>query len=383
VFGYAAARFRGAPVPAGLTAALVLLGAGGIVYGLAARLAAGRRVRRTEAEFRRAFRSGPDPMTITELRTGRFLDVNESFERFFGYTRAEAVGRTSVELGFWPIAEDRARFLAELERAGSVRDFPLQRITRGGARVTSLISAERVTLGGVPCIIAAERNITAREEFARRLIGAQEAERRRIASELHDSVGQHLLLVRNRAQLVAEAELPPAAAAHVAAIRDLAAQAIAEVRQISHDLRPHQLDHLGLTRALQALCAAAAGSAEMELAYGIDEVDDLFAADDATHLYRIVQESLNNIFKHSAARAAWVRLERSGATARLTVEDDGRGFLVPSGAGPAGGLGLGNIAERARILGGVLRIDSAPGRGTVVTLTLSPPPAPLPDPRRA
>ncbi|HZZ58950.1 MAG TPA: ATP-binding protein, partial [Opitutaceae bacterium] len=134
---------------------------------------------------------------------------------------------------------------------------------------------------------------------------------------------------------------------------------------------------------LQALCAAAAGSAEMELAYGIDEVDDLFAADDATHLYRIVQESLNNIFKHSAARAAWVRLERSGATARLTVEDDGRGFLVPSGAGPAGGLGLGNIAERARILGGVLRIDSAPGRGTVVTLTLSPPPAPLPDPRRA
>ncbi|HEY3756436.1 MAG TPA: PAS domain-containing sensor histidine kinase [Opitutaceae bacterium] len=330
-------------------------------------------LRESEEKFSRAFQSGPDPMAITVLATGRFLDVNESFERLLGYPRAEALARTSFELGFWPIPADRARFIGELERTGSVRDFIIHRFNRRGERVTSLINAEGVTLRGVRCIISAERNITAREEFTRRLIAAQETERRRISAELHDSVGQHLLLVRNRAQLLIEAPGIGGFQAQAEAIRDLASHAIAEVREISHDLRPYQLDQLGLTRALQALCAAAAGSADLSLDYQIDDVDDLFTPENATHLYRIVQESLNNVFKHARARRVSVKVERDVAAVRLSVADDGRGFSVGAKSEPAAaGLGLSNIEERAHILGGTLRIDSEPNRGTLLSLTLPP-----------
>ena len=219
---------------------------------------------------------------------------------------------------------------------------------------------------------AAERERRAKEDFTRRLIESQEVERRRIAGELHDSLGQDLLLIANRLQLaLGKPEVPPALCAELEGIGALAAQAVAEVRRISHALRPPQLDHLGLTRALRAMLDSVARTAGFRLSCRVEDIDGVYPAELEANWYRILQEGLNNnILKHARARNVDVVLEHDVRAIRLIVADDGRGF-VPTDA--ADGIGLRNIAERARILGGELRIDSAPETGTRLEIT-----APLP-----
>jgi len=257
------------------------------------------------------------------------------------------------------------------------------------------LSAEGIKLAGTDCIVSVVHDITdrkhaeneharalererrARDEFTKRLIASQEAEQRRIAGELHDSLGQNLLLIKNRAQLALGAhDLPAHLGGAFESIQDMATRAISEVRQISHDLRPYQLDQLGFTRALEALIDSAARNTGFPFVRKLDAVDDVLAGDAATNLYRIVQESLNNILNHAKAHQAQITLERDVRDLRLCIEDDGCGF-TPGATMPQrqeGGFGLRGIAERARILQAELRIDSAPGRGTRIELTI-----PLPE----
>jgi PAS domain S-box-containing protein len=344
-------------------------------------------LRESEEKFSKAFRSAPDAMAIAEFDSGRYLEVNEGFTRLFGYTRHEVIGHTSVELGIWRTTADRELFLARLRASGAVRELEIVSATRSGTPLTYVISAECMMLGGLRCIVstthditdrkraetdrthALEREAQARQEFTRRLLAAQEAERRRIAGELHDSLGQNLLLLKNRAQLALdEGDVPATLRWQFESFRDLAGQAIAEVRQISYDLHPYQLDQLGLTRALDGMIAGAVRNTGFPFERRLDDVDDLFPPEAATHLFRIVQEAVNNVLKHARARSARILLERDVHEVHLLVEDDGGGF-TPVG-GPLPGLGLRNIAERVRIIGGRLQIDSAPGRGTRIDVVI-------------
>jgi signal transduction histidine kinase len=188
---------------------------------------------------------------------------------------------------------------------------------------------------------------------------------------LHDSLGQNLLLIKNRAQLaLAGIKVPASLREQLDGISQLASQSIAEARQISHDLHPHQLDHLGLTRALEAMMDSAAGSSGIAFASQLDNVDALFPKDAAMNLYRVVQESLNNILKHSSARHARLQLERDIHEVQLRIEDDGCGFKVTEPVNGGKGMGLKNIVERVRILGGKLKLESEPGRGTSLAVTI-------------
>jgi PAS domain S-box-containing protein len=208
----------------------------------------------------------------------------------------------------------------------------------------------------------------ARAEYTVQLIAAQEAERTRIAGELHDSLGQNLLLIKNRAQLaLLEKKSSGKILEQLKTISELATQSIAEARQISYDLHPYQLDHLGLTRAIEMLVTNAAQASGIIFDHRLEMVDDLFPGAAATNLYRITQESLSNILKHSRAKKVRLRLERDVREVQLLIQDDGCGF-DPAAAGR--GLGLKNIAERVRILGGQLKFDSQPGRGSRIEVTI-------------
>jgi signal transduction histidine kinase/ligand-binding sensor domain-containing protein len=222
-------------------------------------------------------------------------------------------------------------------------------------------------------IARVERARRAQEEFSRQLIASQEGERKRIAAELHDSIGQDLLIIKNRAALgLRLLDDPARAREQIEQIAGTASQSIREVRQIAYNLRPYQLDEIGLTQALEELVERVAGSCPARLDSSIDYVDDLFPADSAINLYRVVQEAINNVLKHSGASAARVTVRRSASELEVTVEDDGRGFTPGTREGGAArrGLGLVGLAERARILGGKLVVRSAPGRGTTVRLTI-------------
>jgi PAS domain S-box-containing protein len=346
-------------------------------------------LRESEEKFSKAFRSGPDAMVITEMESGLFLEINDGFERLFGFPRAAVLGRSAVEIGVWRDPAKRQHFVELVRTQHAVRDLEVENFNVRGELVICLLSAESMVLGGKTCIVSvihditdrqrvAERERQAHEEFTRRLIASQEAERRRIAGELHDSLGQNLLLIKNRAQLaLATVAVPPDSRWQLEGIHDLATQAITEVRQISHDLRPYQLDQLGFTRALESMIDSTARNTGFQITRKLDAVDDLFTPEAATNLYRIVQESLNNILRHSRASHGGITLERDVRHVRLEIADDGRGFhpgATPVTPRKEGGFGLRNMAERVRILGGTLVIDSAPDRGTRLEVTI-----PLPE----
>lgn len=215
---------------------------------------------------------------------------------------------------------------------------------------------------------AIAREQKALKDFAQRLIESQESERRRIAGELHDSLGQNLSIIKNRTHLaLTEKSTPSETRTQLEAINDLVSQAIVEVRQISRDLHPYQINHLGLTRAIEAMINATAEASEIKFQSKLDVVDECFPPDAAVNLYRVVQESLNNILKHSGAKQARIELERDVHEIQLRIEDDGCGFDVKS---EKAGLGLRNMAERVRILHGELKIDSEPNQGARIRVNI-------------
>jgi ligand-binding sensor domain-containing protein/two-component sensor histidine kinase len=204
--------------------------------------------------------------------------------------------------------------------------------------------------------------------FAQRLIHSQEEERRRIAAELHDSIGQNLLVIKNRALFgLRDSESQSHRAEQLEEISKTATQSIQEVREISQNLRPYQIESLGLTKAVAGMVAKVSSASGLPCAVELEPVDGLLAPDSEIHLYRIVQELLNNVIKHSDASEVRVRLRSQMPSLILTIEDDGRGFDYDEVFGrPARehGFGLADIAERVRILGGELECLSRPEKGT-------------------
>lgn len=321
----------------------------------------------SEERFSAAFRVSPVAIIMVDVTTRAIIDVNAAVLQTFRCTREQLIGHTALELGLWVDLADREYLLAALRANQVVRDHKVQARTLQGNLITVLLSAERMELSGHPAMLVAVHDITAREQaeareraahevFTHRLIAAQESDRRRIAGELHDSLGQNLLLIKNRAQLaLMRPGLDADTRNSLESVLDMASEAIAEARRISHDLRPYQVDQLGLTRALEAMIDTARQNTGFPFERKLDPVDDLFSRDEAIHFYRIVQESLTNILKHSRASAAHILLERDLHDLRLIIEDNGRGCgdAMSESAKPAG-LGLRNIVERARILGGTV-----------------------------
>jgi len=349
-------------------------------------------LQKSEARYRLLAENIGDVIWTLDL-AGNVTYVSPSVERLLGYAPEEAV-RMSLEQLLTPASAAKLRQLIGEIVAAAAAGGPiaagrveLENIDRNGARkwaenTYELLHGPGGELVGILGVCrdmterrAAEavreralvREQEARREFTRKLIASQEEERRRIASELHDSLGQNLLLIKNRAQLALAQPGSPAdgLGERMQGIAELASQAIAEVRQISHDLRPYQLDQLGLTRALQAMIDQAAESTAIVFKCRLENVDADLRGDDATELYRVVQEALNNILKHSGASQVRIELERDVHHVRLWIEDNGHGFDDRARAvtGVAGGFGLQNIAERVNILGGTFTVESAPGAG--------------------
>jgi len=215
----------------------------------------------------------------------------------------------------------------------------------------------------------------AQEEFSRRLIATQEAERKRIASELHDGLGQDLLIIKNELQQFTNSFLGQGQSSNgLSELSDLAQEAINEVREISSNLHPHQLDRLGLKKALVAMINKIAQSAALQIDWDIDEVSGFFSKEAEINIFRLVQEGLNNIVKHAAATAATIQINKLATKIEIFVADNGIGFdadLYSASPAMQKGFGLSGMAERTRILHGEFSIDSAPGKGTRLRISIS------------
>jgi len=208
-------------------------------------------------------------------------------------------------------------------------------------------------------------------DFSRQLIQSQEAERKRIAAGLHDSLGQNLLIVNNEIQLLASEhdELEPEISPILSGVKE----SINEVREISYNLHPHLLDRLGLNKALESVINKISKASGIKIEYELNEIEQLLAKEKQIHFYRIVQEALNNIVKHAQADKAYIKIEKKRKYVYVTIKDNGNGFDVKKAKAEnhsKDGFGLANMKERARLIGGQLRIVSKEGHGTRVEIKL-------------
>jgi PAS domain S-box-containing protein len=248
----------------------------------------------------------------------------------------------------------------ELTLPGGLRHFETRFVRAGDDRVLSIV--RDVT----DWKRATERN----RDLAGRLIASQEAERHRIARELHDDVSQQLALV--------SMSLDRLSLSHVSGpepFREVRAQIVdiaADLHSLSHELHPSKLQALGLVESLTSLCRDVAKQSGVHVAFVHEHVPSALDPAVALCLYRIVQEALHNVARHSGAREADVRLRHEDHSLILHVTDSGVGF--DSEKADRGGLGLVSMRERAALLNGQLELYAFPGRGTriVVRLPLNP-----------
>jgi PAS domain S-box-containing protein len=204
------------------------------------------------------------------------------------------------------------------------------------------------------------------------LIDLQDEERRRIAAELHDSIGQSLVIIKHRAMIcLRDSTGSDRMLGQLEEISSTATAAIDELHEIAHNLRPYELDRLGLVRAVETMVSKLSSSMAIRLHADIDRIDGLLSPAAETSVYRIIQEGLNNVIKHADAREATVKIRKMENRLVISVEDNGQGITVRHrDSDHRSGFGLAGIAERARMLGGTCVIESLPEKGTTLIVRI-------------
>lgn len=204
------------------------------------------------------------------------------------------------------------------------------------------------------------------QRLSRELIASQENERRRVARELHDDVGQQLALLSIELEQLRHGA-PASLAERLGTVAARANDVAVGVHGLARELHPARLETLGLPAALRALGDEVRARHRLDVDVALVDWPDDVAADAALTLYRVAQEALQNAIKHAGATSVTIELAATPRALALTLSDDGRGFATDR---PAAGIGLAGMAERVALVDGRLAIDSAPGRGTTIRVTL-------------
>ena len=202
-----------------------------------------------------------------------------------------------------------------------------------------------------------------------RLVNAQEDERVRVGRELHDELGQLLTSILHFSRRL-EHDLSGEDAQRTGQIISVAERALAGIRSLARALRPVELDHLGLVSAVRRLAYDIEDRQGLHIAVRAEGLEERLPSDLETAAYRVIQEAITNVVRHSGATDVDVELTRRGDELFVAVQDNGGGFdpVAVSRAGEAGGVGLIGMLERARLVEGEVRIESAPGQGTLVRM---------------
>jgi PAS domain S-box-containing protein len=343
--------------------------------------AALRALRESEERYRRLVETCPDAITLTDLRA-RLVTVNEQAAHLHGFASTEemlASGLTAFDL-IAPEDRDRASINAQKTlNEGSVRGVRYTLLRRDGSRLPVELSASLLLDGeGEPHgFIGVVRDMTEQQELVAakqalnlRLLTAQEAERLRLARELHDGVGQMLAILGMEADwLLGHVEEGGEVHRVATRLREKVAETLASVRQMSYALRPAVLDDLGVGCALETLIEEINHHGAVHCEGHCEDVPNV-PPEVATAIYRIAQEALSNVLRHAGATRAWLRLAPQDRLLRLTVEDDGRGISPEQLRSPRS-LGLANMRARAVQLGGTLEIEARAPRGTRVLAEIS------------
>jgi PAS domain S-box-containing protein len=337
-------------------------------------------LRRKKEELDKFFSMNLDLLCIADTE-GYFLRLNPAWEKTLGFGLAELMSKPFLELVHPEDVAATRKVIRTLSDGGQILDFTNRYRRKDGIYRQMMWSA--AAAGDL--IYAAARDVTERIEaeaairererelqsLTGRLILGQEAERRRLARELHDDLSQRLAAL---AIEVGKLEMhvedgKKTILQHLRGLRDQTIRIAADVHNLSRRLHPSILEDLGLTKAVEAECNRFSIQEGIEVTFNADNIPEVLPKDVSLSIYRIIQESLNNIAKHACARRAAVCLSASDSALQLSIRDDGVGF-DPAEVRKKPGLGLSSIRERVRIVNGKHRITSEPEKGTIIDVTV-------------
>jgi PAS domain S-box-containing protein len=348
-----------------------------VVNDLTERHEAERIVEASEKRYREIVETANEGICKVDA-SNRIRLVNRAFTRLVGRSEEELLGASFEDLVLpEDIDDERSIFNRREAGRGSVRE---QRLRRGdgstvwtGVSTTVLVDSDGQFAG----MLRSHNDITdgkeleaARENLVRHLVAAQEAERQRVARELHDQMGQHLVGLSLGLNRLAQLGSDSPEIAHVTQrLQSLAEVMARDVQHLAFQLRPASLDDLGLGDAVCNYADDVARQFGIEVDVQCDRMPRL-DPNAETAIYRIVQEALTNVTKHARAQRVSVILEPRGDRLHVIVEDDGVGFTPEVVAHAHNGrrLGLRGMIERAALVGGEFQIESRPGRGTTLFL---------------
>jgi PAS domain S-box-containing protein len=329
----------------------------------------------SENRFRQLFEQASVGIAL-ESPEGKLAIVNPAFCAMFGYTEAELHEMSCVQLSHPEDLATETPLLQEL-CAGTRASYQIDKrfFRRDGAIMWGRVSVSLLKPqdGSQPFIIGMLRDISPLKQrdqelvtLTGRLIEAQEDERRRISRELHDDIGQQAAAIA--ADLCALRETmargsSDSAEALAAVVSQLATELASSIHKLSHDLHSSRLQYLGLAPALKDLCEKLAAQHHFTVELSVDCQVDRLPESVELCLYRIAQEALSNVVKHSGGTTALVKVALCGRTISLCVADDGTGFNTGTALG---GIGLTSMRERLRLVGGELFIKSSADTGTEI-----------------
>jgi len=342
--------------------------------------------------FRAIVEATPVPIMIVGVSDKKILYANRRLEETFGVRHEELIGQTTPE--FCNDPADHERLFDELARQGFVRDREIQARRADGSIFWLVVSAQPIRYRGESAAVAGFLDITQRRQaeeslkrerrLLQRLLDLNARDRQLIAYEIHDGLVQDMTGALMLLEAASDDVAPDNALAreHLQQCIKLLRDSVGEARRMIDGLRPPVLEEAGVVAAVENLIAEAAAGGDLSVALDVNVRFDRIAPTLEMAIYRIVQEALNNVRQHSDSPKAQVRLVQFGDHIGITVRDWGKGFDPENVKKKR--YGLAGIRERARLLGGSVEIDSAPGRGarvqvelplTDVLLPRDPPPA--------
>lgn len=350
-----------------------------VVRDISSRQRAEAALRESEERYRELFENAKDAIYVHDL-SGRYVSVNRAAEKLTGYSRAEIVGKHySNFLAPRNLKDARANLCKKLDLENETT-YEVLMVTKDRQSIPVEVSSRLIYENGVAMgVQGIVRDITDRkraqeavQNYSRRVIEAQEAERHHIARELHDEIGQVLTAVKINLQTIQRLS-PATPMLPLDESISIVDEALGQVRELSIELRPALLDDLGLSAALRWYVDRYAQRTGIvaEIRNGFEDEGRL-PRELETACFRIVQEALTNVVRHAQAANVAVELERSRERVLLTITDDGMGFDVQGMLGSPSAsraIGLRGMEERAQALLGRIEIESALQKGTRVRAT--------------
>ena len=338
----------------------------------------------SEKSYRELFDDALDAIWVHDL-AGDVLKANRATARITGFSGRE-LSRSNIRdflsTESLSVVMGGRRSLIEIYE-GMGKPYKQQIVRKDGTRVTVMCTTRPIFSEGK---VVAFQNIAwniskqARMQenlryYMQQVTIAQEEERKRIARDLHDDIAQSLLLVMQGLDMLSSTKRPKLSntqlKAYLERLRNQAVDALEAVRRCAQDMRPRIIDDLGLVAALEWLTDDLAKHIEIDAGAEIKGGGRALSSEAELLLFRIAQEALNNVRKHAQATKAQLTIEFDDGSLAMTIWDNGRGFKVPKILGDLaslGKLGLAGMQERARLIGGNLKIDSEKEKGTTVTV---------------